>query len=93
MSMDGDVDRGDQQEKIAVSTVGRLRVPIGGQDVELQQIDYIHGGMRQLRLRIREGKRFTVFDIDPVTARAWGVLMTDWADGKLAAARPAPGDA
>lgn len=93
MSIDGDVDRDDQQEKVVVSLVGHLRVPIGGQDVELQQIDYIHGGMSQLRVRVREGKRFTVFDIDPVTARAWGVLMTEWADGKLVASAVAPGDA
>jgi hypothetical protein len=30
-------------------------------------------------LRIREGKRFTVFDIDAVTAARWGNALTDWA--------------
>ena len=84
MSIDGGAGRDDQAEKISVTPVGRLRVPIGGQELELQQIDYIHGGISQLRVRIREGKRFTVFDIDPVTAREWGALMVEWADARLA---------
>ncbi len=33
-----------------------------------------------LRLRIRErGARFTVFDIDPVTAKYWADEMLKWA--------------
>ena len=36
--------------------------------------------MALLRLRIREGKRFTVFDIDPVSARRWAEAMAAWAD-------------
>ena len=35
-------------------------------------MDYAAGGLPMLRVRIREGKRFTVFDIDPETARTWG---------------------
>jgi hypothetical protein len=45
----------------------------------LQQVDYIHGGTSLLRIRIREGKRFTIFDIDPVSARQWGEAMQRWA--------------
>jgi hypothetical protein len=59
-----------------------LRAPIGGQEIELQQIDYVIGGMSLLRIRIREGKRFTVFDIDPATARAWGAAMSAWSDAQ-----------
>lgn len=66
-------------EKVLVTAVERFRVPIGGQEIELQQIDYVHGGMSQLRVRIREGKRFTIFDVDPVTAREWGDAMRRWA--------------
>ncbi|MGO8756405.1 MAG: DUF6967 family protein [Gallionellaceae bacterium] len=57
----------------------RFRMPLGGQEVELQQIDYAEGGMSMMRIRIREGKRFTVFDIDPVTARHWSEAMGRWA--------------
>ena len=33
-----------------------------------------------LRLRIKErGARFTIFDVDPITARSWAQKMLDWA--------------
>jgi hypothetical protein len=35
-----------------------------------------------LRTRIRERQRFTVFDIDPVTAEAWGRALLDWAQSQ-----------
>ena len=80
-----------------------LRVPLGGQEIELQQIDFdpaaaapaaappdaarnpLQGApsasvaMRLLRTRIREGSRFTVFDVDPVTAEQWGEALLVWA--------------
>jgi hypothetical protein len=54
-------------------------VPLGGQQIELQQIDHVEGGMSLLRVRIREGKRFTIFDIDPGTAEKWAGVMQEWA--------------
>lgn len=66
-------------DKFTLTELAKLRVPLGGQEIELQQIDYAVGGMSLLRLRIREGKRFTVFDIDPATARHWGEEMIRWA--------------
>jgi hypothetical protein len=62
-----------------VTPLHKLRVPLGGQEVELQQIDFEAGGMSLLRTRIREGSRFTVFDIDPQTAEAWGQALLHWA--------------
>jgi hypothetical protein len=70
------------RDKLKLTTIVRFKVPVGGQEVELQQVDYAHGGISQLRLRIREGKRFTIFDIDPVTARHWGELMQRWGCGR-----------
>jgi hypothetical protein len=35
--------------------------------------------MSLLRTRIREKSRFTVFDIDPITAEQWGQALLDWA--------------
>lgn len=58
----------------------KLRAPLGRQEIELQQIDLDSGGMSLLRTRIREGSRFTVFDIDPLTAEAWGQALLRWAD-------------
>lgn len=57
--------------------VARLRVPLGGQLIELQHVDV--AGMAMLRIRIREGSRFTVFDIDAQTAAEWGFAMQAWA--------------
>jgi hypothetical protein len=60
-------------------TLSKLRVPLGGQEIELQQIDFEAGGMSLLRTRIREKSRFTVFDIDPITAEQWGRALLQWA--------------
>lgn len=72
-----------------IQPLTRLRVPVGGQEIELQQLDHDAGGMSLLRTRIREKSRFTVFDIDPLTAAAWGEALLTWAR-----AQPSPpGDA
>ena len=63
-----------------VTPLSRLRVPLGGQEIELQQIDHESGGMSLLRTRIREGSRFTIFDIDPLSAAQWGQALLDWAE-------------
>jgi hypothetical protein len=59
--------------------VSKLRVPLGGQEIELHQIDFDAGGMSLLRIRIREKSRFTIFDIDPITAEQWGEALLSWA--------------
>lgn len=63
-----------------INGLAKFKVPLGSQEIELQQIDHIEGGMSLLRIRIREGKRFTIFDIDPGTARQWAEAMRVWAD-------------
>jgi len=69
-----------------VNGLAKFKVPLGGQEIELQQIDHAEGGMSLLRIRIRESKRFTIFDIDPDTARQWAKAMQDWADTQKASA-------
>ena len=59
--------------------LAKLKAPLGGQELELHQVQYAGGGMALLRVRIREGRRFTVFDIDPDTAQQWGEAMATWA--------------
>jgi hypothetical protein len=61
-----------------ISTIDAFRIPIGNQEVELQHVEYDAGGMPFLRVRIRERRRFTIFDIDPVTAEHWGKAMLEW---------------
>ena len=48
------------------------------QEIELQHVDHA-AGFSTLRVRIREIKRFTVFDIDAATAEHWGKALLDWA--------------
>jgi hypothetical protein len=62
-----------------LTSLSKLHVPLGGQEIELQQLDFEAGGMSLLRTRIREGKRFTIFEIDPVTAEQWGQALLHWA--------------
>ena len=61
-----------------VATIDKFRVPIGNQEIELQQVEYEAGGMAMLRVRIRERTRFTIFDIDPLTAERWAKGMMEW---------------
>lgn len=51
------------------------------QDVELQHVDH-PAGFSTLRLRIREIKRFTIFDIDEETAMQWGNALIRWAEAQ-----------
>ncbi|MFO7542000.1 MAG: hypothetical protein R6W97_04190 [Thiobacillus sp.] len=56
-----------------------MRLPFGGQEIEFQHLVHESGGVPFLRVRIRENKRFTIFDVDPVSAKLWGELMQNWA--------------
>jgi len=69
----------ESQDKLRTTTLATLTVPIGGQTIELQQVDFAVGGIALLRTRIREGRRFTIFDIDAQTARSWGSALIEWA--------------
>ena len=65
------------------SSLDTFTCPFGGQQVELMQVEYEAGGMPLLRLRIRErGARFTIFEIDPITAGRWGRAMLDWSQAQ-----------
>jgi len=63
-----------------IAPLDDFTVPLGGQRIELQRIVHVEGAMELLRIRIREGRRFTVFDIDPESARRWARAMAGWAD-------------
>lgn len=73
-----------------ITSLDKFRVPVGNQEIELQEIQFAAGGMPVLRLRIREHRRFTIFDIDAVTAGRWAEVMTRWSQQALDAAQ-APG--
>jgi hypothetical protein len=61
-------------------TLDQFTAPIGKQQIELQHVEHEGGSLNMLRIRIREGKRFTIFDIDPATAKHWAAVMQTWAE-------------
>lgn len=71
-----------------ITSLTRFTVPLGAQEIELQEVLHDAGGMRLLRVRIREKSRFTIFDVDPGTAQAWGEAMRRWAAAQPAASDP-----
>ncbi len=60
-----------------VAPLAEIAAPYG-REVVLQDVTH-ESGMRMLRLRIREGHRFTIMDLDADTAIRWGRAMQDWA--------------
>jgi hypothetical protein len=62
-----------------ITELEKFTLPLGQQQVELQEIVHAEGAMPMLRMRIREGKRFTIFDLDPVTTQALAEAMQRWA--------------
>ena len=75
-----------------ITSLASFRNPYGGQEIELQQVEYAAGGVPMLRLRIKErGARFTIFDLDPVTANYWADVMKSWAEPLAGQDTPAEG--
>lgn len=64
-----------------VTELGKIDAPYG-RKILLENVDHA-SGMSLLRLRIREGVRFTVLEIDEETALQWSALMVAWASKPL----------
>ena len=62
----------------SVTLLDEFEAPYGRR-VRLENVQH-ESGMRMLRVRIREGSRFTIMDLDERTARLWGAAMSSWAD-------------
>jgi hypothetical protein len=76
-----------------INSLAKFRNPFGNQEIEIQEVIYEGGGTPMLRLRIRErGARFTIFDVDPVTAKYWADEMLKWAAPLAEAANKPEGD-
>jgi hypothetical protein len=59
-----------------VTRLERFPAPYGR---EITLDDVVHeSGMRMLRITVREGRRFTIFDLDAPAAAHWGAALTDW---------------
>jgi len=59
-----------------IRSLGKFDAPFG-KEVEMLDVT-MENNVRLLRVRIREGSRFTTMDLDPVTAKHWGEQMTSW---------------
>lgn len=78
-----------------VDEIARIAAPYR-REIVLQNVLH-ESGMRLLRIRIREGTRFTILDIDAATAKSWGEMMTAWgcsaeADGSASTGAPTASD-
>lgn len=62
-----------------ITPIDKMRLPFGGQEIEFQNFTHESGGVPFLRIRIRENKRFTVFEVDPASAQKWADVMQAWA--------------
>lgn len=60
-----------------VADLGELNAPYGKQ-LKIQTVTFEDGGLQLLRIRIKEGKRFTMLDLDPATAQGLIDYLTDW---------------
>jgi hypothetical protein len=60
-----------------VTPLTKLEAPYG-REVTFENVEH-ESSMRMLRIRIREGRRFTIMDIDEETALRWSTIMTAWA--------------
>ncbi len=49
-----------------------------GRKIVIESVEH-ESNLRMLRIRIREGKRFTIMDIDEDTANRWSTVMSAWA--------------
>ena len=60
-----------------LTQIDRFEAPYG-REIVLQKAEF-ESGMHLLRVRIREGNRFTIIDIDDETAEHWAKAMLAWA--------------
>ena len=58
--------------------LAKIEAPFG-QEITLQDIAH-ESGLQMMRIRIKEGSRFTIIDIDRDTAKTWGKILDDWVD-------------
>ncbi len=60
-----------------ITTLDKFTAPYG-REVSLENVEH-ESGLRMLRIHIREGRRFTIMDIDKDTAMRWATIMSTWA--------------
>ena len=59
-----------------ITELTKLEAPFG-KEITFQDITH-ESGLQMLRIRIKEGSRFTIFDIDDNTAKQWVSIFKNW---------------
>ncbi len=65
-------------ESQTVTAMGTVDLP-WAKRLEMFSVEF-EGGISLLRLRFREGKRFTIIELDHDTAAQLGATLTQWAE-------------
>lgn len=65
----------DETGEAEVTEIGRIDAP-WGKEITVQALHF-RSGLNLARLRIREGRRFTVLDMDESAARSMSALIAD----------------
>ncbi|MEE9388288.1 MAG: hypothetical protein V3U96_06730 [Paracoccaceae bacterium] len=60
-----------------ITQLGELELPFG-RYVNIKNVEHA-SGLNMLRLTLREGRRFTIVDLDAKSAEKLGDLMARWA--------------
>ena len=63
-----------------VTDITTMEAPYG-KHIALQNVAY-ENGAKVLRVRIREGNRFTIFDLDNNTASNLSLALKSWTEGE-----------
>jgi len=71
------IRRGQAVSEEVVKALTKINAPYG-REVVLESVEH-ESNLRMLRIRIREGSRFTIMDIDEDTAERWSTVMSAWA--------------
>ncbi len=66
----------DAKHDETITEISKLEAPYG-KDIVLQDVAY-ENGMRVLRMRIREGHRFTILDFDNNIATQLSDVLANW---------------
>jgi hypothetical protein len=62
-----------------VSDLQTFVTPFRRQEIKLQDASH-ESGLKMLQIRVREGQRFTILEIDAKTAKALGTSILEWAE-------------
>jgi len=60
----------------STSDIADIAAPYG-KELKIQEVTF-EGGMQLIRIRIREGKRFTTLDLDPDTTSKLVEVLANW---------------